>query len=386
MTVSDSVVESESFIPGLVLLVSDTPARGLALGEALRAAGIRLVGPVHNDQAQNDLEETSAAVVVLDLSDVTEPALGLLRSLQRAELPPLVVVRSPAQPTSAIVALYLAGAQEYVAAENGFPDVLDALDRACGQARPQRRHGAEGPVPPNDLRIVIEAARQEISARALAALESLTAVVEAQDEHLAGHSMRVGELAASIASVMGRPDEEVEDLRVAGQLHDIGMVAVPSTVLRRSGPLTSEELAMVQTHPQVGARIVRPLLSAGIQSAIRGHHERWDGRGYPDGIVGEAIPYQARVLAAAEVFDALVSDRAHRGALTEAEALGRLKQLAGQALDPAVVVAAETAIRSKTRLPFLTQGAGFALEVGLLNQPDLPSAIDEILTRAIQQG
>jgi HD-GYP domain-containing protein (c-di-GMP phosphodiesterase class II) len=126
----------------------------------------------------------------------------------------------------------------------------------------------------------------------------------------------------------------------AGLLHDIGKIGVPEAILAKPGPLTLDEWTVMRAHPVVGAQIVEPFeFFAPAIAAIRHHHERWDGSGYPDGLAGEAIPIEARVVAVADVFDALTSTRSYRAALPRDVALATLLAAAGRTLDERVVAA-----------------------------------------------
>ncbi len=141
---------------------------------------------------------------------------------------------------------------------------------------------------------------------ALAALESLVCVVEAKDPWLAGHSVRVAQTAASLAAELGRSDEDIEQIRLAGRLHDIGMVGVSERILSKEGRLAAEEFEQVRGHATLGSQILSPLPGLGpVISFVRHHHERCDGRGYPDRLAGEAVPWGARIIGVAEMYDAL---------------------------------------------------------------------------------
>ncbi|HKZ05657.1 MAG TPA: HD domain-containing phosphohydrolase, partial [Methylomirabilota bacterium] len=146
-------------------------------------------------------------------------------------------------------------------------------------------------------------------------LLGLANALEAKDPYTRGHSERVGALSRELAAALGLPAADVECVTHAGLLHDIGKIGVPESLLRKRGTLTGEEWAVMRQHPVIGARIVAPFeFFAGGAMVIRHHHERWDGSGYPDGLAGGAIPLGARVVAVADVLDALTSDRPYRAA------------------------------------------------------------------------
>jgi HD-GYP domain-containing protein (c-di-GMP phosphodiesterase class II) len=169
-------------------------------------------------------------------------------------------------------------------------------------------------------------------------LLGLANALEAKDPYTRGHSERVGAWGGRIAAALGLPAEEIDTITQAGLLHDIGKIGVPEAVLRKRGPLEESEWALMRNHPIVGAQIVAPFeFFAGGALVIRHHHERWDGSGYPDGLTGTTIPLGARIVAVADVFDALASDRPYRPALPTDTVLAYLAEEAGRSLDADVV-------------------------------------------------
>src|SRR5438445_4895846 len=172
-----------------------------------------------------------------------------------------------------------------------------------------------------------------------------------------GHSARVADLSATIAHQLGLSDEQLEHVRVAGRLHDIGKIGTRESVLNKEGALTPEEFEHVKQHVLIGSQILAPLSHLGdIIPAVRGHHERWDGSGYPDGLRGEAIPVAARILGAAEVYDALSTSRAYQEKMTADQAVERMTDLAGTVLDPKVFEALTTVVARRRTLVFLDDG------------------------------
>ncbi|HZT42627.1 MAG TPA: HD domain-containing phosphohydrolase [Chthonomonadaceae bacterium] len=169
----------------------------------------------------------------------------------------------------------------------------------------------------------------------LATIQALAAAVDAKDSYTQGHSRRVAEYAADLARYVGLPKGEADLVYITGTLHDVGKIGVPDAVLQKPGRLTAEERAIIETHPILGEIIVRkaPQLAPTLPG-VRHHHERWDGMGYPDRLSGRAIPYLARILAIADTFDAMTSDRPYRAGMPRERALEEIAQSAGTQFDP----------------------------------------------------
>jgi len=181
---------------------------------------------------------------------------------------------------------------------------------------------------------------QQVQRAVCQSLLGLANALEAKDAYTRGHSERVGAWSHQVAVGLGLTNERAEMIGQAGLLHDIGKIGVPETVLRKHGPLAGDEWALMRRHPVVGAQIVAPFeFFAQGALTIRHHHERLDGSGYPDGLEGTAIPLGARIVAVADVYDALTSDRPYRAALAPAAAAEHLCAQAGRTLDGDVVMA-----------------------------------------------
>jgi putative nucleotidyltransferase with HDIG domain len=168
-------------------------------------------------------------------------------------------------------------------------------------------------------------------------LEVLAETIEAKDRYMRGHARRVAFYAGLIAERMKLPLEAQERVRVAAFLHDLGKVGVPTDLLLRAGALDPSERAVVERHPLIGAHLLAPLgLPCEISQAIRHHHEWWDGTGYPDGVAGEEIPLDARIISIADAFDAMSCDRPYRHALRRDVVIAEFRRYAGIQFDPTV--------------------------------------------------
>jgi putative two-component system response regulator len=188
---------------------------------------------------------------------------------------------------------------------------------------------------------VIERTR-ELDGAQIEMLQRLAAAAEVRDDETGQHTQRVGEMTGLLARAMGWSAEESELIRRAAPLHDLGKIGIPDGVLMKAGKLTVEEFDLIKTHTTIGARILRGGRSELVQLAERialGHHERWDGTGYPNGLRGEAIPFEARLVAIVDVFDALVHDRPYRKGWPAAKVLANIAEQSGRHFDPRVVEA-----------------------------------------------
>ncbi|MDR7556498.1 MAG: HD domain-containing protein [Armatimonadota bacterium] len=172
----------------------------------------------------------------------------------------------------------------------------------------------------------------------MSAVNVLAAALEAKDPYTRGHSQRVASSAVAIAEEVGLPPEEVERIRWASLLHDIGKIGTPEHILRKRGPLTDEERVIMNLHAERGAGILQEFAPfRALVDYVRYHQEAYDGSGYPEGLAGEAIPLGARIIRIADTFDALISDRPYRRGRTVNEAMAELRAMAGSALDPFLV-------------------------------------------------
>ena len=189
------------------------------------------------------------------------------------------------------------------------------------------------------LHTVEELERQAEHHARLRAAENLVRVVDAKDAYTGAHSERVALLVEGIARRLGLGDELVEQLKLAGRLHDLGKIAISDGVLQKPGPLTSEEVERVATHPQLGASLLDGMDIHPVDVWIRHHHEHWDGSGYPGGLSGEEIPLGSRVILVADAYDAMTSERSYSPAASPQRALAELERMTGVQFDPVVVSA-----------------------------------------------
>ena len=178
--------------------------------------------------------------------------------------------------------------------------------------------------------------------------EKISRILDERDHYTAVHSTSVAELAVKIAQEMDLPESEIEKIDVAARVHDIGKIAVRDAILLKPGPLDDAEWTVMKKHPVISAELIEGLsIYSHVANAVRHEHEHWDGSGYPDGLKGEDIPLIARIITAADVYDALSTDRPYRKAFTREKSLEMIKKMRGTELDPAVADALERVLTSK---------------------------------------
>jgi HD-GYP domain-containing protein (c-di-GMP phosphodiesterase class II) len=190
-------------------------------------------------------------------------------------------------------------------------------------------------------------AAKEAEKHYIEVLRRMMHIVEAREAYAGGHSERIGQMSGQIASKLGLPEEQCEMLRIAGELHDIGLLAIPDGILKTHSRYGSAEFRTVQRHSETSYEILLPLESLQeVLPAIRYHHERMNGTGYPEGLEGDRIPLGARIIAVADAYDAMTHDRPHRAAMTSLEAVQELRRCAPAGYDEGCVEALGTILNA----------------------------------------
>lgn len=335
--------------PRRLLVVDDDEAVRLALARYLRSCGYDVECAHSTDDALERVRRTRFALV---LADVPTPGASGLEIVPRARaLDPdvAVVMLSGVNDAPTAAAAMARGATDFLLKPLSLPELAAAVERALHRrdlAVGQRRFEQL-------LREEVDAATQEVE-RDREALRTLTVRVaetlinamEAKDVYLRGHSQRVASLGAEIAEELGLDADTVEHVRLAGRLHDVGKIGIREAVLNKPGALTPEEFEHVKGHVRIGMEILAPLAHLGVVlTYVHDHHERWGGGGYPRGLGGERISVGGRVLAAADAFDALTSERAYRDSRSPRATVEYLRTEAGRLLDPRVYAALAAVVR-----------------------------------------
>ncbi|MGE0355046.1 MAG: HD domain-containing phosphohydrolase, partial [Gemmatimonadales bacterium] len=299
--------------PTTVLVVDDEEPIRTALRKFLTQQGYEVATAADGREALAVLHRQKVACMLLDVRLPGVSGVDLVPQIMEME-PNLALLMLTAVNDATSAALCMQrGAMDYLTKPIELNELAKAIQRALRRRATILEQQNLNQWLKEEVAVrsaEVRSERAKLERLSVATLEALVNALEAKDPYLRGHSARVADLSASIASEMGLPDEQVEAMRMAGRLHDIGKIGIREEVLNKQGPLTSEEYEQVKQHVVIGSQILAPLAHLkDIIAIVRRHHERWDGQGYPDRLEGENIPIGARILGAAEIYDALTTSR-----------------------------------------------------------------------------
>jgi putative two-component system response regulator len=287
------------------------------------------------ERAVHILETVPIALVVLDIKMPGKSGTELLPEIKLGYPDTGVIMATAVNDIEVAIQCLKEGADDYICKPFNLEEVSIAVQRALEKRRLQL-----------ELReyqqfLEEKVEEQMIGTRKLflGAMEALVSALEAKDKYTGGHSRRVTEIALAIGKELGLSRQEMEDLRWGSLLHDVGKIAIHQVIQNKPGSLTPEEYEHIMTHSQIGARIVRPVVNGKITEIIEHHHDHYDGSGLHQVVAGSAIPLGARIIAVADAFDAMSSDRPYREAMSVAEAVEEIKHCADSQFDPVIVAA-----------------------------------------------
>ncbi len=322
-----------------VLIVDDDRSNVRALERVLRRAGFgNLAGVTDPTRVERLLPEVQPDLVVLDL---LMPGLDGFAVLERirayqpdGDFLPVLVITAAGERDTRRRAL-AAGAQDFLAKPFDPVEIELRIRNLVATRLLHHRVARHAEI----LERAVEERTADLEEAHTEILERLARAAEFRDDETGEHTARVGDLCAAVAGAVGWDDDGVERLRRSAPLHDLGKIGISDLILLKPGKLTDEEFETIKQHTEIGARILSgsrvPLLQMAERIA-RHHHENWAGGGYPDGIAGEQIPLEARIVALADVFDALTHDRPYKAAWPVERALEEIRRMAGTKFDPAL--------------------------------------------------
>ncbi len=305
----------------LILIVDDSSAIINIVETGLIQAGFQVVTADNGKRALNVLKSKRPDLI---LSDIEMPVMNgfmLCKTLKAnpdlATIP--FVVMSSKDDRGAMKRMLQYGAVAYITKPFNIDQLVILLEKLLSD---------------HFLLLLKEKERLDTEqSLMLAAITSLVSALEARDSYTVGHSQSVAEIIAGMAALLGEPEEKIERISLGGKLHDLGKIGVRDSILLKPGKLTDKEYDHIKQHPVIGAKILEPIPSlSDIVEIVLHHHERFDGKGYPEGLKGNDIPLWARIAAVADTYNALTSDRPYRKGISHAKALNIIEDVKGSQL------------------------------------------------------
>jgi putative two-component system response regulator len=313
-----------------ILIVDDEATIRKLLHRKLAGVGYNCQEAVSAEQAVSWLENDRFELLILDVNMPGKSGMDLLPEIKTNYPDTAVIMATAVAETSIAVECMKRGAEDYICKPFNLDEVVISVERTLDKRELQLKIREYQ----QSLEQKVGEQTGEIRKLFLGAIEALVFALEAKDKYTGGHSRRVADIAVAIGNELGLSGDEISDLRWAGLLHDVGKIAVDQLIQNKQGKLTHEEYEHIMIHAHVGAGIVRPVVNNRVVEIIEHHHDHFDGTGLHQTVAREKIPFGARVLAVADAYDAMTSDRPYRSALTKEEAMSEIKLCIGTQFDP----------------------------------------------------
>ena len=315
---------------GSILIVDDEEMIRWILRRKLSKEGYNCDEAGDADQAIDKLKANPSDLVVLDINMPGKLGSEVLPEIRESFPETAVIMASCITDTSVIAQCINNGAQDYICKPFSLNEVLLSVSRSLEKRKLelqirefQQNLGKKSRKKSTEIRIFF-----------LDAIQTLVGKLEANDKYTMGHSRRVTKTALAIGKQLGLPSDELEDLRWGALFHDVGKIAIDPRILNKPGKLTADEYSYIMTHAIVGPSLVRPLANDRIVETILHHHDHYDGSGLDQVVAGRDIPLGGRIVAVADAFDAMTSDRPYRNAMSKKAALDEITRHRGTQFDP----------------------------------------------------
>jgi putative two-component system response regulator len=315
-----------------ILIVDDEQTIRRLLKQMLSNEGYHCQEAGNAEEALEKLRNYAISLVLLDIKMPGKSGIELLPEIKTGYSDTAVIMATAVNEISVAIQCLKHGADDYICKPFNLDEVSLVVQRALEKRHLQLKIREYQ----QHLEETVEEQTGEIRRLFLGAIEALVFALEAKDRYTGGHSRRVTSIALALGEELVLSSDDIEDLRWGSLLHDVGKIAVDPLIQNKPGKLTQEEYEHIMIHAHVGAGIVQPVVNEKVVKMIEHHHDRYDGRGLHQATVGSDIPLAARILAVADSFDAMTSDRPYRPAMSREEALDEIKRCVTTQFDPVV--------------------------------------------------
>jgi response regulator RpfG family c-di-GMP phosphodiesterase len=316
-----------------ILIVDDEESIRRLLKSRLANEGYQCLEAANASQALDELRSKKISLVMLDIKMPGKSGVELLPEIKAGYPDISVIMVTATADMQTAVQCMKHGAYDYVIK----PFELDVITIGVERALEQRRLILENKEYQQRLKEKVTEQANKIRGSFLNTITALVYALEAKDAYTSGHSRKVANLSAAIAGALNLPRSQIDKLRLAGLLHDIGKIGVRESVLNKPGRLTEAEFEQVKRHPVIGEHILSPIVDvAEILEAVRNHHEHYNGKGYPDGLQKDEIPLDARILAVSDAYEAMTSERPYRKSMSADAARDEIARHKGTQFDPEI--------------------------------------------------
>ena len=328
-----------------ILIVDDEVVIRRLLHQKLSRVGYSCEEANSAEQALTKLASNQIELVILDVNMPGKSGIDILPEIKSNYQNTVVIMATAIAETSIAVECMKRGAEDYLCKPFNLDEVAMSVEKTLEKRELQLQIRDYQ----QSLEEKVGEQTNEIRKLFLGSIEALVYALEAKDKYTGGHSRRVAEIAVTIGGKLGLAEDEIADLRWAGLLHDVGKIAVDQMIQNKQGRLTPGEYEHIMIHAHVGAGIVKPVVNDRVVEIIEHHHDHYNGSGLHQTIAKEQIPLGARILAVADAYDAMTSDRPYRSAMSREEACREIERCIGTQFDP-VVARAFLAVKANERI------------------------------------
>jgi len=327
-----------------ILIVDDDKLIRKILADALKETGYKVFEASNGIQALEMALGRTFGLILCDLMMPEMTGLEFLKMLRGHRCGTEVIMITAFQDLNSAISAMKFGAGDFITKPFSMSDLRRTVDEALQRVEMKKITNEFN----NALKRKVEAQEDRLRILFYEAIQTMINAIEAKDDYTKGHSIRVTRYAMWLVKELELDFEKAKDIHLAAQLHDIGKLNVPDTILNKPGPLTEAEFAVIRQHPEKGCMVLAPILSEDNLKIIMHHHERWTGKGYPMSLREDEIPLGSRVIALADSLDAMTSQRSYRDPVGITEALEEIRRGAGEYFDPELIEPFITAVEKNT--------------------------------------